>query len=202
VRTNLTAGMEERVYVPIVSVESRARVNSTESLETLPTAIAKLAAAGPASEFVEKLMVFGQFVGSWDVVNVNIDEQDGRRLDEHRCEWHFSWVLCGRGVQDVLYAVDWSPDRFGSTFRCYDPKADVWRCTWMIPAGDEFVNIVGREVDGRIELIGQGPDTDRIERWTFSDITNDFFFWQGEVSRDGGETWRLIKEMQAKRHGS
>jgi mannose-6-phosphate isomerase-like protein (cupin superfamily) len=131
VRTNLTAGVQERVYVTVVSVESRARVNSTESLETLPTAIAKLAAVGPASEFVEKLMVFGQFVGSWDVVNVNIDEQDGMRLDEHRCEWHFSWVLGGRGVQDVLYSVDWSPDRFGSTFRCYDPKADVWRCTWM-----------------------------------------------------------------------
>jgi hypothetical protein len=40
----------------------------------------------------------------------------------------------------------------------------------MIPAGGEYVNLVAREVDSGIELIGHGPDPTRIERWTFSEI--------------------------------
>jgi hypothetical protein len=144
-------------------------------------------------------MLFGRLVGSWEVTSVILGEDDGSPLRESRGEWHFFWILGGRGIQDVLYSVGWPPDRFGSTYRCYDAEADVWRCTWMIPAGDEYVNLVARKVDRGIELIGQGPDPSRIERWTFSEITDGSFRWQGEVSRDDGQTWRLIQEMHATR---
>jgi hypothetical protein len=168
----------------------------------LPTAISKLVADGPAPEFAEKLMLFGQFVGSWDVLNIDIDEEDGSHGRERHCEWHFAWILGGRGVQDVLYSVDAGPDGRGTTLRTYDHTADVWRCSWMIPAGEEWVHLVGRQVDAGIELIGHSPDPGRVERWTFSDIKVESFVWRGEVSRDGGETWYHIQEMRAtRRHG-
>jgi hypothetical protein len=65
----------------------------------------------------------------------------------------------------------------------------------------------GREPRGArgrsgIELIGHGSDPTRIERWTFSEITEDSFLWRGDVSRDDGQTWRLIQEMHATRQAS
>jgi hypothetical protein len=183
-------------------MSTSARETSSSAAAALPIGISKLAAAGPAPEFEDKLTLFGRLVGSWDVVNVVLNEDDGTAVHESRGEWHFFWILGGRGIQDVLYAVGWSPDRFGSTYRCYDAEADLWRCTWMIPAGGEYVNLVAREVDSGIELIGHGPDPTRIERWTFSEITEDSFLWRGEVSRDDGQTWRLIQEMHATRQAS
>jgi hypothetical protein len=167
--------------------------------QQLPTAIAKLVATGPAPEFADELMLFGRYVGSWDVVNVDVDEASGTPLRERDGEWHFSWILGGSGVQDVLYASGADAHRRGTTLRTYDHRADVWRCSWMIPAGEEWVHLIGREVDGRIELIGRSPDETRIERWTFSEITDNSFLWRGEVSRDRGKTWRLIQEMRATR---
>jgi len=69
----------------------------------------------------------------------------------------------------------------------------------MIPAGEDWVHLVAREVDGDIELIGHSPDPARVERWTFSEITDDSFRWRGEVSRDNGTTWHLTQEMRATR---
>jgi hypothetical protein len=183
-------------------MSTSARETSSPAAAALPIGISKLAAAGPAPEFEDKLTLFGRLVGSWDVVNVVLNEDDGTAVHESRGEWHFFWILGGRGIRDVLYAVGWSPDRFGSTYRCYDAEADLWRCTWMTPAGGEYVNLVAREVDTGIELIGHGPDPTRIERWTFSEITEDSFLWRGEVSRDDGQTWRLIQEMHATRQAS
>lgn len=171
-------------------------------MTALPVAIARLAASEPEPELADKLMLYGRFVGSWDVDGVYFDEEDGTRTREQRAEWHFSWVLGGRGVQDVLYAVGAPPERFGTTLRCYDHAADLWHVTWMAPASTQFVHLVGRELDGRIEQIGQSPDSTRIERWTFSEITDESFLWQGEVSRDEGKTWRVIQEMRATRQAT
>jgi hypothetical protein len=141
-------------------MSTSARETSSSAAAALPIGISKLAAAGPAPEFEDKLTLFGRFVGSWDVVNVVLNEDDGTAVHESRGEWHFFWILGGRGIQDVLYAVGWSPDRFGSTYRCYDAEADLWRCTWMIPAGGEDVNLVAREVEAESSSLA----TDRTRR--------------------------------------
>ncbi len=61
-----------------------------------PKALELLAADGPFAEYADKLMMYGQFVGSWDVHSTNFNA-DGTRT-ERRGEWHFAWVLGGRGV--------------------------------------------------------------------------------------------------------
>ncbi|MGH2871311.1 MAG: hypothetical protein ACRDL5_02500 [Solirubrobacteraceae bacterium] len=164
----------------------------------LSAAIEKLVAARPTPELAEKLMLYGRFVGSWRIESVNYDEH-GQRRRERTGEWHFAWILGGRGVQDVLYAAGSPPEDFGTTLRCYDHLKDVWHVSWMQPADGEFVHLIGRETNGQIVQIGTGPDPSRQERWTFSEITANSFVWQGEVSRDGGQTWRLMQEMQATR---
>jgi hypothetical protein len=58
-----------------------------------------LKASGPDPRLEKELMLFGQFVGSWDVDVTNI-EPDGSQL-ELKGEWHFGWVLQGKAIMDV-----------------------------------------------------------------------------------------------------
>jgi hypothetical protein len=55
-----------------------------------------LQALGPHPDIAEDLMLFGQFVGAWDVDVTNIT-LDGTRKELKR-EWHFGWVLEGRAT--------------------------------------------------------------------------------------------------------
>ena len=163
-----------------------------------------LAADGPHPGHRDKLMLFGQFVGSWDV-DILLYQPDGttRPLSG---EWHFGWVLGGRAIQDVLItrpAGD-AAGQAGSTLRAYDPHTDAWWVVWVGPADREFSTLFARQVGDRIVLEGQwtvadGGRAGRAFEWSFSDIAEDRFHWQGRISRDGGQTWRLVEEMHARR---
>lgn len=156
-----------------------------------------LAASGPFPEYAEKLMLYGQFVGSWDIAATWHEQNGGHK--QGKGEWHFNWVLGGRGIQDVLFAAGASPHQFGTTLRCYDAALDVWHVAWMQPSGGEFVHLVGRKVGDRIVQEGVGSDPRRRERWSFTEITSDSFLWLSEVSFDEGATWFLEQEMRAVR---
>lgn len=107
-----------------------------------------LAASGPYSDLAEKLMLYGQFVGSWDIEVTWYDLDGSSRVGKG--EWHFSWILGGRGIQDVLFAQGAPPDHFGTTLRCYDAAADLWHVAWMQPHGGEYVHLLGRKVGDHI----------------------------------------------------
>ncbi len=156
-----------------------------------------IAAAGPFPEFADQLMLYGQFVGSWDIDATWYEP--GGEAHKGRGEWHFGWILGGRGVQDVLFSVGAPVDHYGTTLRCYDSALGVWHVTWMQPYGGEFVHLVGRQVGDRIVQEGNGSDPRRRERWSFTEIEPDSFLWVGEVSFDGGATWTLEQEMRARR---
>jgi hypothetical protein len=143
-----------------------------------------LAADGPDRRLRDKLMVYGQFVGAWSVENRELGS--GGEWVEQRGEWHFGWVLGGRGVQDVLFPAD-APEERGSTLRAYDEHQDVWHIAWMAPFWSEFAHQLGRAEGDRIVQEGSG------RRWTFQEITADSFRWTGET--DG----RLVQELRAAR---
>ena len=86
-------------------------------------ALSLIRAAGPCKEHAEKLMLYGQFVGSWSVDCTWIDESGKTSLAIG--EWHFDWILGGCGIQDVLFRLGDPPDKFGTTLRCYDPKRAI-----------------------------------------------------------------------------
>ena len=58
-----------------------------------------LQARGPHPDEAPHLMLFGQFVGAWDVDVTNI-APDGT-IQELKGEWHFGWALEGRAIMDV-----------------------------------------------------------------------------------------------------
>lgn len=170
---------------------------TTADRPVYPKALELLAADGPFADYADQLMLYGQFIGSWEVHSINF-HADGTRT-ERQGEWHFAWILGGRGVQDVLFATGAPAYRYGTTVRCYDSTIDAWRVTWMSPGGGEFANLIGRQIGDRIVQEGTGPDPRRRERWTFSEMTPTTFNWYGEVSFDQGKTWSLEQEMHAKR---
>ena len=159
-----------------------------------------LAAPGPFPEYADKLMLYGQFVGVWDIDATWYKQAGGQR--QGKGTWQFDWILGGRGIQDVLFASGAAADQFGTTLRCYDSAMDAWHITWMQPASGEFVHLIGRRDGDRIVQEGAGADPRRRERWSFTDITADMFLWLGEVSFDDGATWFLEQEMRAVRRNA
>jgi len=166
--------------------------------------VGALHAAGPCRPLSEKLDLFGQFVGAWDL------EWYGKNRDGHDMvvpgELHFGWVLGGRAVQDVWKVPIDPADApgmrgfHGTTIRFCDPEIDAWRSTWLDPLNCSVRRFIGRPVDGGIVL--NGVDGDPLERWSFRDITAETFRWTGKLSRDGGRTWVLYEEMRARRRRS
>jgi hypothetical protein len=157
-------------------------------------------APGPDPALADRLALFGQFVGSWDLTVTDIDP-DGVETTRPG-EWHFGWALAGRAVADVWIcprrtAAGDSPGEHGLSLRFYDPELDAWRSTWMGPGRGIVRAFVARPTDTGIALHGRfdGVDT----RWSFSDITPSSFRWRNEESTDGGATSRLVQTFDARR---
>src|SRR5208337_1967054 len=93
---------------------------------------------GAASDRAAKMMLYGQFVGSWDLQVVDY-EADGKRW-EGIGEVHFGWVLEGRAIQDVWISpprnqrktISTTRNTYGTTLRVYDPNMAAWHILWMV----------------------------------------------------------------------
>ena len=160
-----------------------------------------LVASGPQSAHPDRMRLFGQLVGTWQVTNRMLDEWAGT-WSVTALEWTFAYVLDGRAVQDVLVGPNAAePDAriaLGTTVRVYDPQLGVWRVNWFGTASGGYCAPVA---SGHRDGIRQdGTQTDgRPIRWNFSAITPDSFAWDGWVSNDEGATWWLEQHMDAVR---
>lgn len=158
-----------------------------------------LLATGPNPEHEDKLMLFGQFVGEWEIKGTFFD-RDGSVVSEHAGEWIWGWVLDGRAIQDVIISPPRSrsasgrPFEYGSSVRFFDPRLDGWRVLWVSPVSGAVVQLVAREQDEGIVLEGRTPKNDRC-RWTFTDIERDSVVWSGYESNDEGRTWFRNEQM-------
>lgn len=159
-----------------------------------------LGADGPDPKLREKLMLFGQFVGDWDIVDARFVQADGTWV-KMKGEVHFAWILEGTAVQDVWIGRRQDTLQLvvhGTTLRFYDPKIDSWRSTWISPLRNlvkPFIaKMVGDEIVLESKLAGANP-----EKWIFSEITPRSFRWRAEESRDNGKTWVLTEEMRIRR---
>ena len=59
-----------------------------------------LGADGPNIDLKEKMMLFGQFVGDWNIVEARYLQADGTEV-KMKGEVHFRWILGGMAIQDV-----------------------------------------------------------------------------------------------------
>jgi hypothetical protein len=183
----------------IRNVETRDAV--VKSTDQTPPPLAGLQASGPLPGLAEKLRLFGQFVGDWELDSV-ITKPDGSKL-AGKGEWHFGWVLEGRAIQDVFILR--APDAkagtpaasYGTTLRIYDPKIDGWRVVYASAMAGTLETFVARQIGDEIVL--EPKDGGPMYRWIFSEITPSSFHWRSVGSPDGGKTWHVFQEVSVRR---
>ena len=168
---------------------------------TRPSRIQEVVGAtGPHSAHRDALMLFGQFVGSWDVEShQRLPDGTERTL---RGEWHFFWALEGRAIQDVIISPPsnerdssrWQMGDYQTAIRFYRPADGTWDVTAISPPFNQVHRLVARQVGDRIVLEGTTPDR-MPERWSFHDITPTQCRWRGELSLDGGKSYVVDEEM-------
>ena len=168
---------------------------------------------GPAPDRADKLQLYAFLVGHWDTRIVAFAD-DGTR-HESRGEIHAEWVLEGRAIQDVwmtpprserpaagapLPALPVTGAWYGTTLRVWDPALDAWHILWSDPATQFYAQQIGRAEGADIVQTGSLPSGAQL-RWRFTEIRPDSFHWLGEVSADGGATWRMQVDVFARRSG-
>ena len=159
-----------------------------------------LGANGPDPELEEKLMLFGQFIGDWDIIEARIRQPDGTEA-KHQGQIHFGWILGGRATQDVWMTYREKTHELipvGTTIRFYDPRLEAWRVIWICPIEGVVQTFIARKVDEEIVLEGKTKEG-YPERWIFSDITPQSFRWRSVQTQDNGKTWQLTEEMQVRK---
>lgn len=176
-----------------------------------------LQAEKPAADRAPHMMLYGQFVGSWDgtvVVHQNyrVDALGEVRFDdseavrrETSCEVHFGWVLQGRAVQDVWIVPSrharsaGAPDlTYGTTLRVFDPPSGLWHIIWIDPVTRAFNRMTGRKVGDDI-VQEYSPGDGMRRQWLFTEITEGSFHWIWRDSVDDGQTWKVRVEFLPRR---
>lgn len=159
-----------------------------------------LSAQRPYPEQSEKLALFGQFVGDWEITEWRTLEKDGKWA-VGRGEVHWRWILEGRAVQDVWSTFDPNSGRMvplGTTLRFYDSKLDAWQSIWISPVNHVARPFIGRQVGKEIVLEAKNARGVPI-RWIFSEITNDSFRWRAEEQQSSASDWLMNEEMHIRR---
>jgi hypothetical protein len=171
-----------------------------------------LHAEAPASDRVTQMMLYGQFIGSWDGrilsesfhVDSNgeviFDEAGGRH--ETTLEVHFGWALQGRAIQDVWIAPSRYPKKttapdqmYGTTLRVYDPQTDRWDITFIDPVTKQsYHRMTGHKVGNDIVQEYRSKEG-KLSQWNFTEITNNSFHWMWRESMDNGKTWKIPAEF-------
>ncbi len=172
--------------------------------------VAALHAEAPEADRTEMAGLYDFLVGDWRMQVVTYPTEGGRF--EAAGEIHAGWVLEGRAIQDtwILPARDCRQQGavalpvagtwFGTTLRIYDTALHAWRIYWINPPTNTFREQIGRARDGSIVQEGSTADG-ALSRWTFTDIGPASFHWSAELSRDRGDTWRLLIDVLARRDG-
>jgi hypothetical protein len=163
-----------------------------------------------AADRAGKMSLYGFLVGSWSA-DIIAHEENGAR-HTNRGEIHAGWVLEGRALQDVWMIPPRSERRadaplprlpvtgawYGTTLRVYDPGIDAWHIFWNDPATQFYARQIGR-ARGE-DIVQEGKlENGAVLRWSFTRIEPRSFHWLGEISTDGGGSWRLQVEVLARR---
>jgi len=159
-----------------------------------------LGADEPFPELKEKLSLFGQFIGDWNIIEARYPQPDGTEI-KRTGEVHFGWILEGKAIQDVWVSHDLvtgKPKPRGTTIRFYDPKIDAWHIIWINPDRCIIQILLARKIEENIVLEGKTPEG-YPEKWIFSEIKPNSFKWHSVESHDDGKTWMLTEEMDLKR---
>jgi hypothetical protein len=153
------------------------------------------------STLPEHVQIFAPFIGGWDLLVRWFDEQ-GKVTRTERGEWYFSWVLEGRGLQDVWIVPPREQRQtgalyeYGTSIRIYDPELDAWRSTWIGPMHHVVRTFTARKVGEQV-VLQTTPDIEPVMRWSFYDIETSAFAWRNEIQVHA--QWRTQQTFEARR---
>jgi hypothetical protein len=164
-----------------------------------------LHAGAPATDRAAQMMLYGQFVGSWEG---RLRYVDGNGVQKDApAEVHFDWVLEGRAVQDVwivparsAMAPGTAQLIYGTTLRVYDPREDVWHITWIDPVRQVCNRMTGRAAGDDILQEYRTEQGGRVQ-WMFTEITPASFHWIAREETEAGAEWRVRGEFFLHRVG-
>lgn len=133
----------------------------------------------------EEFNYFGKLIGSWEIKYV--DNNDSYVI---KGEWHFSWVLEGMAIQDVIILPDYE---YETSLRIYNPDTHAWDVAYGYTG--KIIRLEARKQDDMIVLT---YNDDKTRKWVFTKIENNSFHWQNVTVKNNGE-WHINVDMYAKR---
>lgn len=128
---------------------------------------------------------FGKLIGSW-----KIDYIDNRTSRVIKGEWHFSWVLEGMTVQDVIVLPGFE---YGTTLRVYNPGTHAWDVAYCYTG--KIMRLEARKQDDKIVLTN--IENER-RKWVFAKIEDSRFHWQDVLVKEDGK-WHVNFDLYAER---
>ena len=144
-----------------------------------------LISEGKNKALPEEFDYFGKLLGSW---RINYLERDSCRAIKG--EWHFSRVLEGMAVQDVIILPDYE---YGTSLRIFNPATHAWDVAYGYTG-----KIIRLEARKQGEMIVLTYTEDENRKWVFVEIGEDKFHWQNVTVKENGE-WRVNAEIYAER---
>ena len=136
-------------------------------------------------ELPEEFNYFGKLIGSW-----KIDYIDYCNSHSIKGEWHYSWILDGMAIQDVILQPDFE---YGTTLRVYNPGTYAWDIAYCYTG--KIMRFEARKQDDIIVLTN--IENER-RKWVFAKIENNNFHWQDVMVKDDGE-WQINFDIFAQR---
>ncbi|MCD7908474.1 MAG: hypothetical protein LUH04_12495 [Clostridium sp.] len=133
----------------------------------------------------EAFNYFGKLIGSWQI---NYVEPDNSRVIKG--QWHFSWVLEGMAIQDVIILPDYE---YGTSLRIFNPHTRAWDVAYGYTG-----KIIRLEARKQGEMIVLTYVDDENRKWVFTEIGDNQFHWQNVTVKADGE-WHINAEIYAKR---
>lgn len=128
---------------------------------------------------------FGRLIGSW-----KIDYIDNSNSSVRKGEWHFSWILEGMAIQDVIVLPGFE---YGTTIRVYNPGTHAWDVAYCFTG--KIMRFEARRQDDKIVLTST---EDERRKWVFAKIEDNYFHWQDVTVKEDGQ-WKVMFDLYAER---
>ena len=128
---------------------------------------------------------FGKLISSWAI---NYTESDNSLAIKG--EWHFSWVLEGMAIQDVIILPGYE---YGTSLRIYNPNTHAWDVAYGYTG--KIIRLEAKKQDDMIMLTFVN---DERRKWVFTKIEDHCFHWENITIKEDGE-WHINAEIFAER---
>lgn len=144
--------------------------------------------------------VFDFWVGEWEL-SWPAEQMGGPPGDRGAGTNRIERVLDGCVIEEN-FAIDDGSFR-GHSVSVFDTAAGIWRQTW-VDSSAGYITLTGQFEDGQMVLSTEPRERDGrvvINRMVFRDITPVSLKWDWQGSRDGGETWNDLWNIDYSRVG-